>query len=400
MPYGRWIVSIAGIGVCLLTVITAAAQTPEGYEEAVPSPTDAGASADYFQPSAWIEGGSTEWYPADCSATGCCETGCSYPTEYFSANCCSPGCCEASACGSPPVCDCDDPPQWLRLSAGAMFLHMGGPRNHDLVLDSNTHQTVFNNSNVDLGYQAVPRLEAMANVTEQAAFQFVWFGFNDWNAQRTIYGHNDLSLPGSVGLLNRDFNQVDVIGFNYSTQLQNVEFNFLRQFGESGVYGIVGFRYVSLDEKLRLTGYNHLASLAGSDCDVRTENDLYGGQLGVRYLKQLDWLWLDLSGRAGVYGRSASQHTFIGDFDNTLVLKNTRAYGQDTSFVGDIMLNVLLPVTDHIQLRGGYNFIWISSVARAADQVDQAFHLFRRPALNDHGDAFLHGFNVGVDFVW
>jgi hypothetical protein len=77
---------------------------------------------------------------------------------------------------------------------------------------------------------------------------------------------------------------------------------------------------------------------------------------------------------------------------------------RETSFLGECGLYGLYQVSDALAFRLGYQFMWLTGVAVAADQVGTTanFNVAGNIASAVHveGDAFLHGLNAGVEFAW
>jgi hypothetical protein len=162
---------------------------------------------------------------------------------------------------------------------------------------------------------------------------------------------------------------------------------------------LVGFRYVSLDEEFNI---NSTDSDSGtSDYNIRTSNDLYGGQLGARVRAyRCGWDW-EATAKGGVFGNSAEQRQLVTDFPPTSLLRPTISDSTSTvAFVGDVNLSAVYQWTEAWAIRGGYNLLWIEGVALAPDQLDFTTDLDSGSDLQTGGSLFAHGFNVGLESRW
>ncbi len=182
-----------------------------------------------------------------------------------------------------------------------------------------------------------------------------------------------------------------------TSRIHNAELNLIRPTTCPGLSILGGFRYFNLDERFNLNSEDVLHGT--SDCNIRTDNYLYGAQIGASLKRQWSHVELEFLGKAGIFGAESRQQTFLGDNDNTTILRNTSVRGGQEAFIGELGFNGTLHVTQSLYCRAGYNLIWVDGVARATDQLD-----FTNTALSSttlySGSAFLHGFNVGLEARW
>lgn len=314
---------------------------------------------------------------------------------------------QGATCGS--TCDC--PPCGCETDYGdnlcaqhyfiaeALFWDIDQSDNQAVVLNQNTLDTLLSTDDADLGNQAGGRFTFGWWTGPDVAWETSYFGFDDWDGTAVVEGNNDLRLAGDIGLAAvDDFFGADRMQLTSSSELHNVEINRLRRIGCTDLSWLVGFRYLNFQEDINIESTD-------SDNDVSnyligTENNLYGAQLGGVWRRHRGIVGLEVFGKAGVFANDAKQQQFIGDFGNTFVFRDTRSDGDETSFVGEIGATALVRLTPRWSLRGGYNLMWIDEVARAADQLDFTDTLASGTLLNDSGDVFLHGANVGVESRW
>jgi hypothetical protein len=202
--------------------------------------------------------------------------------------------------------------------------------------------------------------------------------------------------------------------------------------------GIVGFRYLRLEDSLNLQENllvvntfldptRNLVVPAGTTFQVNdgfsTKNQFYGGQIGLagEYRLQRWVLAVDakvglgnthqtadingstiINGGAPLSGGLLAQNSNIGHFTRDVF-----------TVVPEIGLNVGYQLTPHCRAFMGYNFLWWSSVARAGNQIDLGVNTNKippgrpgadtpnRPAFAFNGsDFWAQGLNVGLFFDW
>jgi hypothetical protein len=231
-----------------------------------------------------------------------------------------------------------------------------------------------------------------------------FFDINDGVQSRQLTASPGTN-PGDV------FKAAGSIGVNTSTDLQGAELN-LRALLWCGcnfnVTGLVGFRYLNLDDSLSITEHGLILKSvptnppnvplnAGDQFIVsdqfHTRNQFFGGQLGVIG----DWYFgrwfvegglkiglgdtlqsVDIDGYQRIISPTGGVQTFKGGL--YAVSSNIGHFSQSRfGFVPDANLKLGYNLTDNIRLFVGYDFLYWSSVLRAGDQIDQALDLNRVP---------------------
>ena len=149
------------------------------------------------------------------------------------------------------------------------------------------------------------RLALGMRVDENVAWEILYFGLQNWSAGQTITTN---PLTGTVAT--SPYTQTDKLlggfdkslGYTYSSQLQNVEFNARRMFqtGSWTMSPLFGLRYLQWSETFNLNGVDQFYG-ATENVYSRANNYLLGLQIGgdVRY--QWNRLALGLTGKAGIY---------------------------------------------------------------------------------------------------
>jgi hypothetical protein len=196
---------------------------------------------------------------------------------------------------------------------------------------------------------------------------------------------------------------------------------------------IGGFRYLRLREDLNIDEdlMVPLTStlVPGETIFVNdrfvTKNNFYGGQLGIRTQRNWRCWQIDATAKCALGGTheqvaisGATVITMPGgtpqSFGNGLLAQPTNIgrYSRDRfAVVPEVAVNVGYQITDHWRAFVGYSFLYWSSVARPADQIDRVVNGNQiapgmhpligppRPAFEFHGtDFWAHGVNFGLEF--
>jgi hypothetical protein len=193
-----------------------------------------------------------------------------------------------------------------------------------------------------------------------------------------------------------------------------------------------GFRYLELNEALTVSNNATLLTTAtytdpsgnvlatappGSGVSVfdffGTHNDFYGGQFGARFEGHLDRWFFSATGKLAL-GTMREEITANG---NTLVLPVNampvplqggnfvgptnagRYWSYKFAIVPELQLSAGWQFTPHIRALVGYNFIWLSSVARPGNQLDNVYDGVTRPAVPMASSSFwAQGLTFSVQF--
>jgi hypothetical protein len=156
---------------------------------------------------------------------------------------------------------------------------------------------------------------------------------------------------------------------------------------------IVGYRYLGLTDEVTIT--EDLTALAGQTRvpagaryqivdRFRTENHFHGGVLGLSGERKIGFGFV--SGRASVALGSVTQITEIGGstaisppggtpttYAGGLLAQPSNIGRHETSrfaVLPEVSVRAGVQVTSHCKAYVGYNFLYLSSVARAGDQID------------------------------
>lgn len=195
-----------------------------------------------------------------------------------------------------------------------------------------------------------------------------------------------------------------------------------------------GFRFLRLEDEVQSGEQFHVAPnvpvFGGSSVNLqdefRTVNCFYGGQVGLETGVQFGLLTLDFRGKIGlgqmhqvadvngvtdVLHPDGSRIIFQGGL---FALRSNigRHQRDELTFIPEVGLNGGLQLTRHLKLYPGYSFLWVSTVARAGEQIDPVVNVTQfpirsgngplvgpaRPAFNfDETDFWAQGLNFGLE---
>lgn len=157
---------------------------------------------------------------------------------------------------------------------------------------------------------------------------------------------------------------------------------------------IVGFRYLTLEERLTATqlavidSNNPNPSLAGNRTTITdqfsTQNQFYGGQIGLRGEWTMGSCFVAVRGKIG-FGRNEQEIVVTGSRDvsspttgsfvvpvGQLALPSNigRFTHSDYSVVPEVGITAGCRVTDQVGITVGYNFLGMTQVIRPGNQID------------------------------
>lgn len=303
----------------------------------------------------------------------------------------------ASAAGQ---CDCDidlvrcqcDCPTWI-VNVGDIFLQRGTPTPTTLVHVAGNPGAILINANVfRFNYAAGADISAIRRVSGFDLFDAIDVRFFDTQSSQAVTSITTSqvwALPTSP-LLGGGLTP-GPLEFSYHTRLYSTELN-LRRFTPGGrLTWLAGARWIQLNEQMYVAG--NFFGIGSNAATFNTQNNLFGGQFGANYSF---WNHGPLSiigtGKAGVYGNAAG-----GQSNNAFVNSSDRV--SRFAFVGDLNVNAICQVSEHIAVRLGWQLLWIEGAATASNQV-AASNYHTSSGINTAGTAFYQGAMSSVTFSW
>jgi hypothetical protein len=232
-----------------------------------------------------------------------------------------------------------------------------------------------------------------------------YFGLFGGQGSTTAICTGDLALPGALGLASINFQNSDMMTLTTSNQLQSVEWNRVRYFGDWSV--LVGLRYINYQEYLNIHSPDGADSYG--DYHINTANNMLGPQLGLR--REITWgrVGWYATGKTGLLANANSQTQSVTDFPtpNPVTYLRPPVYDRRNvaSFLGELNAGMLLPISRNWTARVGYNMLFLEGLALAADQLDftyisPSFPGTTSSSVVSSGGVLLHGASLGLEGRW
>jgi hypothetical protein len=229
----------------------------------------------------------------------------------------------------------------------------------------------------------------------------------DWDVDARYLWISDFETSQTVDIPPAQiFNFTGVqAGMQYRSSFQSAEANLRRNYGCWGLSG--GFRFAELNDTfgfaLLRAPNDQLPDGAVVEFGSTTRNKLYGFQLGadaILWQNCCNGFRIDGFAKAGIYGNDASATTGFGVVSaNNVQVQTLSAAAGNTAFLGELGVMGVYPLTEHMNLRAGYQMLWVSGVALADDAFIASADP-NAPFINTSSDVFYHGANVGLEIAW
>jgi hypothetical protein len=295
----------------------------------------------------------------------------------------------------------DRPEKW-NIYGGTVFLHRSAPAPGPLVTTFFLpgSPTILDASQVNIGWMFGFEAGAAYNFTDRWGIDIRYLQVQPWNA---TFG--PVTVPTS-NVANQGILSFapfpNAVSAQYQSTLRSGEIN--GRYTPGGwLTALAGFRYVNLDDIVLLTQTGVGVPATAKNLDL-TSNHMFGGQIGLEALLiNSGRFTVDAYAKAGIYG------TYVRTFDVFAVdlggvpapgtpFVRSASRGQ-VSFLGDGGLNATYRINSWAALEGGYQLMWLTGAALAADQFRAGPGPFTAPlAVNTTGFAFFQGFTLALKF--
>jgi hypothetical protein len=276
------------------------------------------------------------------------------------------------------------------FEVGTMFLKKEDPSSTTLFVDPGTSAPLFNASEFQFNHEFGSTIKIGRYLDSASGVEMKFFGIDGWSSSDVFVAPAgaDLNTIPPVGVGGGAAQTVEVL---YSSQLVSTEFNYHELITERWRW-LAGLRYVELIESLDARRTPTLA-----DIHVNADNYLYGFQVGTE-----GSLW-DAGGMLRLEGFFKT-----GIYDNYAKngLGYVQAAGPDwtnadqtshASFLGEAGVTGVVQLTPSLELRLGYQGLWLTSVAEATRQPPD-MTIVPLPGIGGgidvSGSPFFHGGNI------
>ncbi len=294
------------------------------------------------------------------------------------------------------------------------------------VLESSiTRNPVLSTNDLDFQNTAGYQLLFGWKLAECYAIEMSYFDLNDWDetgvvSDATIYNTggtidvvtglitptiqpNSLFSPfsgfGDPADLLYDYN--DLASISYQSSLDNVELNvrhwLKRDSSRMSISVLWGGRYNSVSE--RFNYYTH-SPVSTNAVDIRTENDLWGAQIGT----QIDFCWdpgwhTEFEIKGGVAQNRASMEAVYDLQDADYANQDERDV---TSWIGEARLTLVYQFGTHLTTHIGYHALVLADLAIASRNFETDMSILADGpwVVNNGGSVVYHGPSAGLTFAW
>jgi hypothetical protein len=164
---------------------------------------------------------------------------------------------------------------------------------------------------------------------------------------------------------------------------------------------LYGLRYVKFDDKVRLVSNDTIPvtnpTWVGT-AETKSSNDLIGLQVGFNYEHHYSSDFTGtLSGKAGIFANYHDYHDRISDPGGEAAVSPITITASDNGWNGAGVIELGAfgnwRTGRNWTLRAGYNAVWVTGLALAAEQQHHA-------SAKHNGDILFHGPSIGVVGYW
>jgi hypothetical protein len=306
------------------------------------------------------------------------------------------------------------------LRADALLLWRNAPPSRPLysTIVPGTDQlgpTALNANDLNSDMLVAPRLSFLRTDCDGRTLEATYLYAGNFYSDRTLPYVSDGYATSPPGIYGNEWGPPDT-NLDSATakllgQLQSLEFNSRHCIWADTCQFLIGARWLQWNETLQMSdsfSYAEPSPSSGQDFyDTRCFNNLWGGQIG------LDTLLLGRPGmarveglvKAGAYYNNAGQNSTFQYVlsDGYTYDKNAGAAGPAAcSFVGEVGLTAVLPISCNWDFRCGYFGLWLTNLAQPTRQLsDQEINQFASVgALDTAGSLILQGLSLGLEGRW
>jgi hypothetical protein len=182
--------------------------------------------------------------------------------------------------------------------------------------------------------------------------------------------------------------------------MNNVEINRTRHregWGNWTWGTLFGLRYLNWSEQFTLSGYDAYYP-AYENINIRTSNNLFGGQIGAMAQYNRNRFRLQMVGKSALMANvayihgsnlnsSGYQYGWPGGFQGYA----GGGYAGNVAGILDFSAIATYQISPHCAIRGGYQLLYIPGLDLAPGQLDDTIH---------RGGVFLQGPIAGMELSW
>jgi hypothetical protein len=218
-------------------------------------------------------------------------------------------------------------------------------------------------------------------------------------------------LPAPPGIYGNGFDDppLDRVAAQVTGSIQSAEINRRHALGESMQF-LYGFRWLNWYESgIAADIYGAPDNLGADIYRTTTINNLWGGQIGLDTLLLRTSHGFRVEGivKAGAYANNAGQNStylnLVLDEPPTLTSVTDNGWPASCSFVGEVGLTGVVPISHNWDFRFGYVGLWLTGLAQPFGQFDRQVLVPNEPvvgALSAVGTVIVQGVTLGLEGRW
>jgi hypothetical protein len=249
--------------------------------------------------------------------------------------------------------------------------------------------------------------------------EFTALGGGDWHQHRQLSSQNNFGLfvPFLVAGDNRTFNASTHQQIDYSSTYRSFEWNYrfkqrLRRdqmiMDANGNWHratnpginrdfLVGLRFMELKDILNWRAQDIQAIGNDGTYFIRTDNDMFGFQMGWGFSYEASRWSIGLQSKGGVFLNDALGRTTLNFTADDRSDADLRLTDDELSFIGESKLIARWHLLPDFSFRAAYEMMYATSTALAPNQ---ATFITDFSYLNTSGDPFYHGASFGLEGYW
>jgi len=193
---------------------------------------------------------------------------------------------------------------------------------------------------------------------------------------------------------------VNTASANLGSAIRSFELNDRMALG-SNVQFLAGFRWLEWRESIQIYDTPFANPDKQDIYSTNCMNDLYGGQIGLdASLLKIANVRTEAFVKAGAYYNNAYQ---ASSYQYSDVNQSIRVGGSACSFVGEVGMTGVLPLTENLDFRFGYLALWLTGLAQPTNQLSgQTLKQATDPSgsLNTVGGVVVQGLTLGLEGRW
>lgn len=264
--------------------------------------------------------------------------------------------------------------------------------------------TALDASDLNSDVLAAPRLSFLRTDGAGRTFEATYLYAGNFFSARTLPFVPRGYTTSPPGIYGNTWQPINTASAKLVGQAQSVEFNLRRFIWPETCQFLMGFRWLQWNETLQM---NDSFPDGSNFYQTRCFNNLWGGQIG------LDTLLLGQTGlarveglvKAGAYYNAAGQaSSFRYALANGFTYANQARADEPPacSFVGEVGLTAVVPISCNCDFRCGYVGLWLTNLAQPTRQLsNQTINQYTSvPGLDTSGAVILQGLSLGLESRW